>query len=455
MKLTKIYGFFVCVLTLIDCSRLDMFRRTRIGALSANVTAKIDSFIASKDTKNLAQYLCSIPKETGHELTEETWKKIVNRALSCSSDVILPSIVISTASLGFSLDYSGRSKIASLASEHFPPMSVFEKVVFTIGSSKIGLRTHEIVVTIHHFISQYADEIQEKFLPSFLLALANLGIDNPGAWETLMARVPVEGLNFHQLTNLTLGIVTAKKFPIAMIERIIETAGGILLEPIKGTIPSPALEDIESVISFTHSLACLEVYRTDLFRHCLNQISLSPTAFGDSDVKKLVKQILLSVWLDPKADEICSSLAPEVWHRLDRLLDWSIPEPLRHHGDIAGEIQQLLEEVLTSFGEEVETPPVGAIPLRTSMDSWSPLIAKSVAIDRFYLSDIPSSNSRLFVHIDDETFPDLTEPIDPYIQLKHMHIRDRCGCKLLWIRPSEWKEMDDEERRQFITLFVS
>ena len=167
---------------------------------------------------------------------------------------------------------------------------------------------------------------------------------------------------------------------------------------------------------------------------------------------------ILSVWLDPKAREIVESIAPDVWHRLDKVIDWSIPEPQRHHGDIDGEIQQLIEAELAdkmSGAGTTETVSPGAVPLRTSMDSWNPIIAQSVAIDRFYLSDIPLHHSRIFIHIDDETFPDLTEPIDPYIQLKHMHLKERCGCKLIWIRPSDWADMDDDEKKEFIKNFVS
>jgi hypothetical protein len=158
-----------------------------------------------------------------------------------------------------------------------------------------------------------------------------------------------------------------------------------------------------------------------------------------------MKQVILSLFLDEKARTIVEAISPVVLAKLDRMFDWSIPEPQRHHGMIAGEIQQILSEV---NGDENENS-LDKLSVVGSIADWTSETAASVAMQRFYVSDV-STDKKVFFHIDDETYPDVLEgPLDPYLQLKHLHVR-KCGWKLVWVREQEWLELEDSEKKEFI-----
>ena len=407
--------------------------------------AKLESRIAAKKFSDISKVICSFPKDSP-SVSESEWRKVVetvtdfiksNKSSSTPETAsIIPSLIITTASLGHSLTEPEKKRIVSSVSPIFDSFSVFDKIVFIIGASQVGLRTPESVNLVNKFLAERRGEIPDNFIPSILLAIANLGIQNPNAWNDLMARLNIEFMTFHDLVNTALSIVTSRTFPISSVERLVESAS-------KLDVKSLSYDDS---ISLCHSLSCLEVFHTSLFRTLLGRIAECPSL--DSDGAKLVKQIIISVFSDDKAKDIINSASPVLWDRLDRLLDWSMPEPLRHHGMIAGEVQEILEDLIDDIEAVSQSD---AIP---RLGDWNKQVATCVAMDRFYLADVPVERRRVFVHIDDETFPDLIEgPIDPYLQLKHAHVLG-AGWKLVWIREAIWMGMSGEERGEFIRALV-
>ena len=411
-----------------------MFRSLRI--LSA--IPRVETLLRNKQYSELSKFLTSTSPE--FVITEDEWIKVVDHIVKdqSASPIIIPSLLISTAARDFSLSWEQKNLVSKSFTQSFANMSEFDRIVTTIGASQLGLRTPEVISCVSDFLLSDAESIPEKFLPSILLAMANLAINNQRAWGTLIARVPIESLSLHALSNMALAVATSRSFPISLLERIVDTASLVNLSHATA----------EDIVTLAHSLTCLELYRTDLFRSLLDKLSRELKL--DADASKLVKQILLAVQIDPKATAIVESIAPTVWHRFDKLLDWSIPEPQRIHGTTDGEIQQMLDEER----EENDTQSEGissSLCVPKSMTDWTPDIARTVAMERFYLPDIVDVGGKIFVHVDDETFPDCSEgPIDPYLQVKHMQIA-QCGYKLVWIREQEWLNLEDEaEKREWL-----
>ena len=420
-----------------------MLRCTRLLSTTATpIVSKVQALIGWKKSEEIVKTICNLKPS---EIDEHDWHVITDQLITYSEQTksasVIPSVVIASASLGYSVPDIDKERIGNLAISLFESLSVFDKIVFTVGCSQAGVRTPEIVDIINRFLVETRDvDIPERFLHSILLAVANLGISNIVSWNQLIARINPETLSPHDLANVTLAIVTSRTFPIALIERIINSAAAAGSQNFTSN----------DAISFTHSLTCLEVFRTDLFRSLLNQISQSATL--DSDAVKLVKQIMISLFLDEKAKEIVSAISPAVLARIDKLLDWTMPEPLRHHGMVAGEIQQLVAELTCDASEDISETKFAPL---LDLTDWTTDSAKSVAMDRFYLSDVPVEGSKkLFVHIDDETYPDIEEgPIDPYLQLKHTQI-GKCGYQVIWVRKPEWLNGEWEEKKQFISMFL-
>ena len=411
------------------------------GFGSSKVVSRIQSLVATRNYPELSKALCA------NGITDEkAWLSIVDSVLnlvdpkepSGASGVVIPSLVIASAAGGHSLTYFQRNRIGDLAVSLFDSLSEFDKLVFTIGCSQAGLRTPSVVDFVSRFLTVSREGTQfsgipEKFIPELLLAVATLGIDNQLSWNQLLAKVDFENLTPHALTQTALAIATSRTFPISAIERMID-----------GSVSRGGGEafSFEDALCFAHSLTCLEVFHTQLFRSLLVRISNAPTL--EEDGKNILKQIVISLFLDEKAKQITESISPIVLGKLDKFLDWSVPEPQRHHGLVAGEIQQLIS---VDESDMVMKQPVAV----GSIADWTRESALSVAVDRFYVSDVLCSDPKLFVHIDDETYPDIIEgPLDPYLQVKHLHLRT-CGMKLVWIREQEWLELEDEEKKELIT----
>jgi hypothetical protein len=397
-----------------------MLRNTRF--LSSISQAEL--FIRNNQFAELSKFLSTVRKRDP-PVTEEDWHRIVDRVIKDDSALTVagPSLLISTSSMNFSLTFEQKSALSLSLSKSFSHMSQFDKIVTLIGVSQLGIRTPEIISLISEFISEEVEVLPENFLPSILLAVANLAINNQRAWGTLIARVSVETLNSHELANMSLAIATSRSFPISLIERIVNTA-----------VSTPT-SSVQDALALCHSLTCLEVYQTDLFRSLLDKLSREQKF--DPDSIKLMKQIILAVFIDVKAKSIIDSIAPTVWHRFDKLIDWTIPEPRRIHGTVGEEIQAMISEESEST--------VSSVTIPSSIADWTREVAKTVAMDRFYISDVSGCPERMFIHIDDETFPDCTDgPIDPYLQIKHSQI-GQCGFRLVWIREHEW---DDKERER-------
>ena len=407
--------------------------------LSSSVS-RIDSLIGSKNYADLTRVICN----TGLCNSQDQWNELIGKVVAlveankADSGVacLVSSIVIASAASGFEL--TDRGRISKLAIKFFPAFSPFDKIVFTIGCSQSGFRTPDTVDVINRFLTEskesHFQDVPERFHPGLLLAVSTLSIDNQLAWNMLLSKLDIERLSPHDLTQAALAIATSRSFPISTIERIIESSN-------RADNFSP-----DDAICLGHSLTCLEVYHRDLFRSLLVRIANGPAI--DSDASRLLKQIIIGLFIDEKAEGIISSISPVVLGKLDKFIDWSVSEPQRHHGDIAGEIQH----ILATIGSPVQESERNPIPL-PSLADWSRETALSAAMDRFYASEVDSG--KIFFHIDDETYVDATEgPVDPFLQVKHAQIT-KCGYKLVWVREADWTEWDREEKIDFITRSTS
>ena len=394
---------------------------------------RIQSLVLNREYDNVAKLLCGLPREGN--TSESEWHSIVDELSSDENSLksVLSSLVITSASLGYLLTPKQKGRICAALLLHKDCMSDFDKIVFIIGSSQLGMRTEAVVEFTQQFIGRNSNAISQSLLPSLLLAVANLGVSV--GWNKLIAQLQIEDMQIPTLANTALAIVTSRTFPISTIERILEKAA-----------THTESMDVNDAVSLMHSFACWEVYRTDLFRKLLNRISLSPVSLSAS--QSLIKQIIVSVFIDPKANDTCSGISPAVWDRLDRLVDWTVSESKLHlDGD-------LLEQLVTGLGAH-ETSEPAQIPV-PKLAEWTPKIAKFVVMNRMYLNDIQGtvltrkSNRPVFVHIDVETFPDLEEgPIDPYLQLKHLHV-NQAGAKLAWIKPRIWALLEPDEQIEYL-----
>jgi hypothetical protein len=426
------------VCTVVSC--MFLIRR----AYSVSPLNRIQSLVATKNFLELSKAICA------NGITSETdWKSVSDSVLALIEGnktdknvaALVPSLVIASAASGHGLASNHRHRISQYAVQLFEFMSEFDKVVFTIGCSQSGLRTPEVVDFVNRFLTEARESgfasLDSKFVPGLLLAVSTLGIDNQLAWNHLVAKLDIESLSPHDITQSALAIATSRTFPISTIERIIDAAVAVGADKFS----------FEDAVCLCHSLACIEMFHVDLFRSLLVRVSNAPSL--DSDARKLMKQVVLSLFIDEKARAIPETVSPVVLTRLDKLFDWSLPEPQRHHGMIAGEIQQ----ILSLSPNEVTVSSKGPVPV-TSIADWTVETAKSVGIDRFYINDVPT-DSNLFFHIDDETYIDISEgPLDPYLQVKHTQVK-KCGMKLVWVRELEWLELDENEKKEFILSHVA
>lgn len=407
---------------------------------SSSALSRIERLVSERNYSELTKAICMNGLQS-----EAEWSTAAHSVLSlvesdtnnASSAAIIPSLLIATAASGIELSSNTRHRIERLSDSLFPALSPFDKTVFTIGCSQSGFRTPGTVGFVNRFLSEAREThmaaIPIRLIPSLLLAISTMGINNTLSWNMLLGKLDIETLSSHEFSQTCLAIATSRSFPISSIERIIDASMNLGADKF-----SP-----QDALCIAHSLTCLEVFHTGLFRSLLVRISNATSSAFDSDAIKLLKQIVIGIYLDEKARPIPDSISPVVLTKLDMMLDWSIPEPQRHHGLIAGEIQQLLG---SDKGEDnsVLPLPVGSIA------DWQVSTAASAAIDRFYVSDVPIDSRRIFFHIDNETYADVVEgPLDPYLQVKHAQII-KSGLKLIWVRECDWIDMEWKEKQEFI-----
>jgi hypothetical protein len=403
-----------------------MYLRRSVRYFSA--VGDLERLLFERKFGELTRAVCALPRSTD----ESDWKKFID-AVFRVPDVgpVIPAIVITSANLGFGVPVIYRDQLIKAVKSVWTELSILDRVVFLIGLSQVGIRTSASVDLFQNFLAAELDHVPEKLIPALMLSVANYGIENGNGWNSLVSRVRVDTLSPHELANTALALATSKTFPISLLERVMDASVRVDF----------ALDD---ALTMCHSLVCLELYRSDLIRRLLNIIS-DPRKLN-SHQKLLLKQIILSLFIDPKAADILTSVAPDLLDRIGSHLDWSELEPQRHHHDIAGEIEQLISDNLdstTGAGDAI-------LPVPPRIYSWSFSTARDIVLNRFYMSDATVAGVPVFVHIDDETFADLSDgPIDPYIQIKHAQI-ERCGWKVLWVRETEWEAMDDEGRRDLV-----
>jgi hypothetical protein len=408
--------------------------------------ARVESLIAAKEVAQISKAICAL-KTT--DLDSNEWNSLTDSVIQFAksnkqSAAVIPAVVIATASTGNSISESQKTSIGNLISESFESLSKFDKAVLTIGCSQSGFRTPAVVDFVNRFLTEARETQFEnmpvRLMPSLLLAVATLGIDNQLSWNHLVASIDFENLNQRDLVNVALAIVTSRTFPIATVERIVASSLALGGESFA----------IDDAVCLAHSLTCLEVFQADLFRSLLFNISKAESL--DDDAKRLTKQVLLSLFLDEKAHAITEAISPVVLAKLDTFIDWSAAETQRHHGRTAGEIQQIFGELeqTEDADNSVTRKPASLKPLA----DWTRDTAVSVAMDRFYVSDVPVNDSkRLFIHIDDETYPDVSDgPLDPFLQLKHAHVQ-KCGYRVMWVREQDWMDSEWEEKVEYVKSY--
>ena len=413
---------------------------------STEIVSRVQTLIESKRFTEISKAICGLKAST---LTQSEWNAVTEAVTSfmktnksnTSLGYLSGSLLLGSASQGFPLSRSSRDTVSRVALESFPSLSVFDKVVFTVGSCQTGLRNASVVEFVNRFLSEEQTNgfmnVPSTILPSLILSVATLGIDNHNSWNALIAKIDVEKLSSSEVSNVALAIVTSRTFPIATVEKILDRAAEI------GALNF----SFNDAICILHSLCCLEVFRIDLVRGLLQRIGKEKAVMLDADGSKLLKQAILSLFLDEKAHAVVQSVSPRVLKDLNELVDWSLPEPQRHHGQEAGEIQEILSS--TELGEDSNMHKAIVVPI--DLADWTKEIASSVAMERFYSNDAIVEGKKIFVHFDDETYPDIREgPIDAYLQAKHMHVL-RCGWRLLWVRAHEWDALSSySEKQSFI-----
>lgn len=405
--------------------RLNPFLRRTVPALSTITSIQTLLSERTKDGKKISEKICELAKK---KISHSQWIELVNVVLEKSSQNVVPSILITSASLGYTLDRDQCRKISKSILSQFEAMSDFDRIVTIIGASQIGLRSIELMRFVDAFAQQETSDVTKKFQVPLSLALANLGLQNANFTNKLMAQWDVEKMGVHELTNAILAIVTNRTFPIATIERILTR-----VDDLQNDFP------IEDLVSMTHSMTCLELFPEKFFRHALSKLYNIP-----SEMKPLAKQIIISVFLDPKARVTAESVSPKVWNRIE--LDWSLPEEQKNlPGDLLADIATRFHNSGDRVSASLPVPP---------LSEWNEDVAKRVVLDRIYVSDVPdlftADNKPIFVHVDDETYSDLEEgPIDAYLQLKHIHVQ-KAGAKLVWIRAGLWPQLTEEDKIEFI-----
>ena len=417
----------------------------RRGRIAANITSKINDAIMSKNVAELPKLVCSIK---GDSVSEADWNSLVDtlssflRDTQCESGSasIAPALVITAASTGLPLSRSSRSTLSRRALECFSSFSVFDKAVFSIGCSQTGLRDASVLEFVNRFSTDGFADVSESLLPALMLAVATLGIKNHHGWNGLIARLKFENLKPGDLSNIALAVVTSRTFPIATVEKLLDKSAAMTFS-------------FHDALSLLHSLCCLEVFRTDLVRGLLKKISESKEI--DKDASKLLKQSILALFLDPKARAVTDSVSPRVMEKLQALVDWTLPEPQRHQSEIEGEVQEIIsqQDIGLDHHEEKITKP---LPLPTNLSDWNRETAVSAAMDRFYVGSLTFPERKIFVHVDDETYPDCDEgPLDAYLQLKHCQVV-QCGWRLVWIRVNEWESLENyQEKKNWIDSLLS
>ena len=413
--------------------------------LSNEIVGRIIAFAHAKNFPELSKTLCSIKAGA---VSESEWQT-VSDTITCliknspgESGIasLCPSLLITCASGGFPISRNSREMVSKVVLEYFPSLSVFDKVVFTIGSSQTGLRNESVVHFVNRFLAEERENgftgVSDALVPSLLLAVATLGISNHNGWNGLVARLNFAKMGSREVSDTALAIVTSRSFPIATVEKVLDRAAEIGAQKFSS----------EDAVCFLHTICCLEVFRTDLVRGLLLRIGRGGGL--DEEGEKLVKQAILSLFLDPKAIEIINSVSPTTLHALDKLVDWTLPEPQRHLSEVAGEVQSFLHEIEDEEEHSIQKPL--AVP--ESLTSWTRETAVSVAMDRFYVGDAIDPSRKILVHIDDETYPDVSEgPLDAFLQLKHAQIL-LCGWRVLWIREQEWLLSNADEKKRLVVL---
>jgi len=257
----------------------------------STTVARIQSLIVGKNYGELSKAICAngiISEIDWKDITDSVIALVDNNKTDAKSSVLVPSLIIASAASGHSLSDLQRKKLSDLATQMYESLSAFDKVVFTIGCSQSGLRTAGVVDFVNRFLTEARSDgfsqIPQKLVPGLLLAVSTLGIDNQLSWNHLLAKLDIESLSPHDITQTALAVATSRTFPISSIERLIDSAVA------KGA-DSFSFDD---AVCLSHSLNCLEVFHSDLFRVLLVRVSNAPSL--DQDAKKLMKQVILSVF---------------------------------------------------------------------------------------------------------------------------------------------------------------
>ena len=126
-------------------------------------------------------------------------------------------------------------------------ISILEKLAISISVSQLSLRSPELFKAISAIP---VSEIPQKYLPSFFLAVATLGINSLKFVNSISAQIQIESVNVDGLIDICLAVATLIDFfPISLIQEIENKVRGMEL----GSEQSLELSWLFSVLNLEES----------------------------------------------------------------------------------------------------------------------------------------------------------------------------------------------------------
>ncbi|KAF4713084.1 Lysine-specific histone demethylase 1B [Perkinsus olseni] len=337
-----------------------------------------------------------------------------------------------------------------------------------IGCSQLSLSSLPLATAVQEVIDERVGDLLEaldmRMLVHTELAAANLGAGRGTGYSRLMSFFCAQQLDdLENIANLLLIQATTRSSHLALTAQLISSLDGVLAREDDGDggeeqedQSSHALTALWSLVALGHGQNLDPEGKLPGTISSLLGMATTWQCLDDPKMERQLQQLCLNFVLEHgEKPEVSSQVPPmpycvaraglkskdwqNIWSSFALADDAAVEESSVAFGELVSSIEGEVEDILETL-PEIDT---------TYSPTW-----KAEVVSKFYGKDrlFADKFGDVFIHVDCGPAW-LEEPLDPYAQLLHRHVR-LAGMHVERLRVSDWIEMNDEEKNQMVTEWL-